>query len=154
MLQPDIRNAVRAVIVKDQQILVLRKQYPSGEVRYALPGGGQEPGETLEAALHRECREEIDASVTVVGLRHVADYFRPRECDPQQIRHLVEFLFECRVEPDYQPSIGPEPDSHQTGVVWLSLDSAEMQALHPRGLIPFLQGHCPCGANAYLGSLA
>ena len=68
MLQPDIRNAVRAVIVKDQQILVLRKQYPSGEVRYALPGGGQEPGETLEAALHRECREEIDASVTVEAI--------------------------------------------------------------------------------------
>ncbi|MBP0050103.1 hypothetical protein H9C73_15355 [Marinobacterium sp. AK62] len=44
-LVPQIRNAVRALIVQDGQVLLLKKDgYASGGIRYALPGGGQEAG--------------------------------------------------------------------------------------------------------------
>ena len=38
---PDIRNAVRAVIVRDNQLLQLKKAGGDRGERYALPGGAQ-----------------------------------------------------------------------------------------------------------------
>ena len=49
---------VKAIIVRDQQLLTIVKQYPEG-IAYILPGGKQEFGETLEQAIQRECREEL-----------------------------------------------------------------------------------------------
>jgi len=50
---PPIRNTARALIRRDNNILLLRKNgYADGD-RFALPGGGQDPGETLEQALSR-----------------------------------------------------------------------------------------------------
>ena len=64
-LIPGIRNAVRAIIVRDAHILLLRKQGGGPGDRFALPGGGQDAGETLFQALQRECQEEIGTSVEV-----------------------------------------------------------------------------------------
>lgn len=56
---PVIRNAARALIVRDGSIVRLRKEgYESG-ARHALPGAARDPGETLAQALSRECPEEI-----------------------------------------------------------------------------------------------
>ena len=59
-----IRTAVRAVLLDPtERVLLVRFDFPSGEVRWALPGGGVEPGETFTEALHRELIEEV-------GLHH------------------------------------------------------------------------------------
>ena len=71
-LTPTIRNCARAVIVRDGAILLLCKQSPSYGTRYALPGGAQEEYETLQAALVRECHEEIGTTVTVCDLIHLS----------------------------------------------------------------------------------
>ena len=81
-IEPGIRNGVRAVIVRERQLLLLRKAYEDGSERYVLPGGAQDQGETLTEALQRECREEIDTEVMVSGLLYLADYFKPRETVP------------------------------------------------------------------------
>ena len=54
-LTPGIRNAARAVILREGSILLLRKNGSGGGERFALPGGAQDLGETLEQALNREC---------------------------------------------------------------------------------------------------
>ncbi len=55
-----IRTAVRAVLLDPtERVLLVRFDFPSGEVRWALPGGGVEPGETFTEALHRELIEEV-----------------------------------------------------------------------------------------------
>ena len=64
-LLPDIRNAVRAIIVRDDRVLLLRKGGDGRGERFALPGGGQEAGESLADALLRECREEIGTTITI-----------------------------------------------------------------------------------------
>jgi 8-oxo-dGTP pyrophosphatase MutT (NUDIX family) len=59
-----IRPAARAVILSaDQQILLVRFEFPAG-TRWALPGGGLDPGEDHLTALRRELDEEL-------GLQHV-----------------------------------------------------------------------------------
>jgi len=68
-----VRNAARAMITREGRVLLPRKDgAPLGE-RYALPGGAQEMGETLEQALNRECLEEIGTRVRVRDLRYVAE---------------------------------------------------------------------------------
>jgi len=137
-LLPEIRNAARALIVQDDRILLLRKQgYPDGE-RFALPGGGQAPGETLRQALLRECQEEIGTLVLIHDLLHVADYFKVRDTDPPSTRHLVEFLFRCEVPESYAPMNGEHPDKHQVEVVWAALDMLQDMPLFPRSLAQFL----------------
>ena len=57
-----VRNSAKAVIIRDNKLLVLIKRDQDGP--YAvLPGGGQRWGETLPDALMRECQEEIGTLV-------------------------------------------------------------------------------------------
>jgi 8-oxo-dGTP diphosphatase len=54
-----IRQAVRAILVTpDHSVLLVRFEFPTGTV-WALPGGGLDPGEDHETALHRELGEEV-----------------------------------------------------------------------------------------------
>jgi 8-oxo-dGTP diphosphatase len=150
-LLPEIRNAVRALILRDDHILLLRKQgYPDGE-RFALPGGGQDPGENLRQALQRECHEEIGTQVLIHDLIHVADYFKPRDTDPPSTRHMVEFLFRCEVPGSYAPINGGHPDKHQVEVVWAPLDLLPDMPLFPRTLAVFLGRSFADTANVYMG---
>ena len=49
-----IRPAARALVVDpDDRVLLVRFEFPAG-TRWALPGGGIEPGETPEEAIRRE----------------------------------------------------------------------------------------------------
>lgn len=151
-LSPQIRNAARAVIIREDRILLLRKAYETGEERFALPGGAQELGETLEQALQRECEEEIGARVAIRDLLHLADYFKPRDTDPPSTRHLVEFLFDCSVPEDYRPRNGHRPDKHQVEVAWVPLEQLAALPLWPESLKAYLVG-AP-SAGVYLGTIA
>jgi ADP-ribose pyrophosphatase YjhB (NUDIX family) len=150
---PPIRNAARALIRQDDHILLLRKDgYERGE-RFALPGGGQDLGETLEQALNRECMEEIGTRVGIRDLVYVADYFKPRDTCPGSTRHLVEFLFACTVPDDYAPVNGHHPDKHQVEVVWARLDELGNMPLYPRSLAPYLAESRESAGTVYLGTI-
>ncbi|MGD2116813.1 MAG: NUDIX domain-containing protein [Chromatiales bacterium] len=133
-LIPAIRNAARALIIREQKVLLLRKQYETGLQRYTLPGGGQDVGESLQQALQRECLEEIGTSVEIGTLLHVADFFKLKDTQPPTRRHLVEFVFECKITADYQPQNGHRPDKHQVEVIWANLHEAAQLPLYPQFL--------------------
>ena len=60
------REVVAALIRRGEKFMICRR--PEGKARAGLwefVGGKAEEGETLEAALIRECREEIGVTVTV-----------------------------------------------------------------------------------------
>jgi 8-oxo-dGTP diphosphatase len=62
-----IREAVRALLVTpDREVLLVRFEFPTATV-WALPGGGLEPGEDHETALHRELAEEVGLHGVVLG---------------------------------------------------------------------------------------
>jgi len=135
---PDIRNAVRAVIVSNDQLLLLKKTGGDRGERYALPGGAQNPGETLAQALERECLEEIGSTIEILALMNVADHFKTRETDPPSTRHMVEFLFRCDVPNDYLAHNGSKPDRSQTDVVWVNLANLASMPLYPESLCHWL----------------
>lgn len=152
-LDPNIRNAVRAVIIRDGNILLIRKEYEDGSQRFALPGGGQEPQEPLTGALNRECLEEINTEVQAHSLVHVADWFKPRDTIPPSTRHLVEFLFACSIDKNYKPQNGHHPDKHQVEVVWVELDKLHGLPLWPPSLAQTLPRIQHQQSVVYLGTI-
>ena len=152
-LDPRIRNAPRALIVQDERILLLRKQGGERGERFALPGGAQDPGETLQDALNRECLEEIGTRVQIHDLVGVADYFKPRDTQPPSTRHVVEFLFECSLPEGYMPHNGHRPDKHQIEVVWAELAGIGDMILQPGSLAGVIGGIQAGGHGVYLGPI-
>lgn len=143
-IEPQKRNAVRGLIIQNDQVLLLKKDgYETGGVRYALPGGGQDAGESLADALKRECEEEIGSSAEVGSLVAVTDFIKQRATEPVTWRHVVEFLFLCSLPDDYQPKNGPAPDKHQVDVVWMPVARLGELQLFPQflnTLIPAITG--------------
>jgi 8-oxo-dGTP diphosphatase len=137
-LEPNIRNAVRALIIRDNRVLLIRKEYEDGSQKFALPGGGQDTGETLATALIRECKEEVGADISNILLLHVVDWFKPRDSLPPSTRQHVEFLFACDVDESYIPQNGVHPDKHQVEVIWVKMDSLENMPCHPSSMLALL----------------
>ncbi|MGZ4862995.1 MAG: NUDIX domain-containing protein [Halobacteriota archaeon] len=79
---------VDAVIVKDGEIVLIKRKGEPFRGQYALPGGFVEYGETVEAALRREVLEETGLAVEVRSL--VGVYSDPRR-DPRG--HVVSVAF-------------------------------------------------------------
>lgn len=158
-----IRNSAKAIILRDGQLLVNRMEYPDG-YWFDLPGGGQEPGETLEQALRRECREEVSVEVEIHGLRFVRDYIvRNHEfAEENPDGHMVAFMFLCSLPPGQEPRVGPVPDggvtgagqvSAQVGVEWLPIDSLEDYPLFPKTIRPLIRDVANQRHPVYLGDV-
>jgi ADP-ribose pyrophosphatase YjhB (NUDIX family) len=73
-----IRTGVRVMLIKDNQVLLVRQTYMPG---WYLPGGGLKRGETLEAAARREVREEAGAELNEVSLLGAYSNFREWKTD-------------------------------------------------------------------------
>ena len=111
----EIRPCARAVILRRQEILVQVKSKPERGDYLSLPGGKQDPGETLVACVIRECEEEIGATVVVDRLLHVAETFRDK---PDGTRHQLDVLFACASRglcAAAWPPSRPVADSHRLG---------------------------------------
>src|SRR5437868_5174005 len=83
MIEPNplpFRTAARALIEVDNSILAVRYDDDAGEW-FALPGGGQQPGETLSACLIRECQEELGLPIHVGNLLWVREFISPNHPD-------------------------------------------------------------------------
>lgn len=62
----ELRGA-RVLCVSDSHLLLVRHDDPDGGAPYwVLPGGGREPGETLEQTAIREVYEETGISITIL----------------------------------------------------------------------------------------
>jgi len=149
----NIRNCVRAIILRGDKILLLRKVYEDGREQHVLPGGAQDFGETLEDALHRECEEEIGERTTIIDLMYLADYFKPRPQSSAGYRHQVEYLFRCKLPDSYEPHNGLHPDKHQHSVVWVDLAQLARVQLSPAGLRQHLGRIKTDSHPVYLGTL-
>jgi 8-oxo-dGTP diphosphatase len=81
------RLSVHAVVPNPEgRVLLLKATY--GELRWGLPGGALEPGETIHEALHRECQEELGCEVIVGDLTGVYSHTAVES---------LAFIFRCEL---------------------------------------------------------
>lgn len=64
---------VGGVIWKDDKVLLVRRDKTPRMGEWSIPGGAQHIGETLEAAVLREVKEETGLTVSIAGLVDVVD---------------------------------------------------------------------------------
>lgn len=90
------RRAVRALILTPQRETLLFRLRPPGEARcfWIAPGGGLDPGETVEDGLRRELREELGLVDFRVGAlvwrrHHIFDWGARRISQREEYR-IVE----------------------------------------------------------------
>lgn len=82
-----MRKAARAIIIEDGKILVMhRNKY--GEEYYTLVGGRVQEGETVEAALKREVKEETGLDITDARLVYVEEHPEP---------YNQQYIYLCQV---------------------------------------------------------
>lgn len=90
---PPIELIARAVIIKDEKILLAKRK---GESNTFLPGGHIEQGEYAEEALRREIREEIGVESSIGAFIGVLEH----KFTDQKGRSFEEinFIFEASLE--------------------------------------------------------
>lgn len=87
---------VGAVIIDGAKVLLVRRGNPPLQGEWSLPGGALEVGETLEAGIVREVKEETGLEVKPLAVVEVFDRIH-REGERVRYHYvLVDFL--CRVE--------------------------------------------------------
>lgn len=93
---------VAAVIEQDGRVLVTRRQ-PGVHLEglWEFPGGKIDPGETHEAALRREMREELDADVDVHTLVLETSHAYPEKT-------VSLFFYRCTLRGVPRPLLGQE----------------------------------------------
>ncbi|WP_374765174.1 NUDIX hydrolase [Yunchengibacter salinarum] len=67
------RVAVGALVVRERQVLMIKRGRPPRQGEWSIPGGKQEWGETVRETLVREVREETGLTVTPGALVDVLD---------------------------------------------------------------------------------
>ena len=87
--------AVSAAIVRDGQILVVRRARAPAHGLFSLPGGVVEAGETLAEAVAREVREETALTIEPVALAGFRETIA-RDGEGRVERHFVILCFAAR----------------------------------------------------------
>lgn len=86
-------------------VLLVRRQHPPHQGRWALPGGFVDEDEDLEPAARRELREETGLSLRGVPLEQLRAYGAPRR-DPRH--RIVSVAFVAVLGPDTRPRAGDD----------------------------------------------
>ena len=115
--------AVGAIVFRGNAVLLIRRAKPPALGRWSIPGGRVVLGETLEAAVVRELREEAGMEVRPIAVGKVVDRIY-RNSEGKIIYHYVIIDYVCEAGPG-QPQAGS--DAGDAGFFELSkLDEMDM----------------------------
>ncbi|AKV04172.1 NTP pyrophosphohydrolase [Labilithrix luteola] len=114
--------------IENRKVLGARSR---GKELFYLPGGKREAGESDEAALLREIREELSVDLVAGSLRHVHDFQAQADGKPQGT--LVKMT--C-YRADFRGTITPAAEIEE--VAWLGLADASRMSLVTRIIVDWL----------------
>ena len=128
------RIAVRAIVIRDEKILLSRYFNQRG-YWHVTPGGGVEQGETIEEAFARETWEECGHSLPFGEVKFIREVIADRHEDTflKPGFHQVEIyvLSQLSEEIELKPIT---PDESQVDLVWHPLDQLDQILFFPAGL--------------------
>lgn len=129
IIKRDFSVAVKAVVIRDNQFLVLRRSkkeiessYMNNHEKWDLPGGGIRYFEKAEDGLLREVMEETGLNVTIIKPISLFDAIKPHI-------HLCIFTYVCTYDSG-EVQLSSEHDAYY----WLTLEEAEEKEL-PRWML-------------------
>ena len=121
----NVAAAAGAVIEAAGQVLLVRRAKDPDRGRLDLPGGFVDPGESLEQALVRELREELDLSLTA---DRCGSYFCSsvnEYCYKGTAYHSLDMFFLIQLKE--QPDIVPDDDVGD--FLWMAPGEIELDAI-------------------------
>ncbi|MBQ7640019.1 MAG: (deoxy)nucleoside triphosphate pyrophosphohydrolase [Bacteroidales bacterium] len=71
-------EVVAAIIRRGDKVFATQRGYGEWKDWWEFPGGKMEPGETPEAALIREIREELDTEIRIDRFLHTVEWDYPK----------------------------------------------------------------------------
>lgn len=146
-----IRNSAKAIVIDCGRILLNRCTSRFGEY-YALPGGGQNSGETLIEAVKRELLEETGYEVKPMRLSGIYERVADRPgADGDSICHKIYFVFLCKLASD-TPRQPTEHDRFQIGLEWVKLKDVRTSNLFPHAIRDNIGALIGSGETIYIGS--
>jgi ADP-ribose pyrophosphatase YjhB (NUDIX family) len=134
-----MNERVRALLVTpDGNLLTIRRERPGQSAYWVLPGGGTENGETLEAALTRELREELAATADIHSLVHIVQ----RDSERQYIYLARARTWSASAADRTGPEFtDPARGQYHLQPVPLTASALSEITLKPDALASFLLGH-------------
>ena len=121
-----VRNAAKALIIKNDKMLVI-KINDGKEEWYIMPGGGQDAEELLPNAVCREVAEEIGVRVEVKDLVFVIEGLHGENF------HRVDLVFLCEYKGIIENAI-LQSDTNQIGYEWIDIKTLNTAPLYPSKL--------------------
>ncbi|MEV6108934.1 NUDIX hydrolase [Streptomyces sp. NPDC051940] len=109
-VRPVVKRTARAILLDDDDLILIKRTKPGHAPYWITPGGGVEPSDaTVVDALHREVDEELGAKVTDVVPAFVDTVHHSTQHAAHGVK--VQHFFVCRLETmDLSRRHGPEVD--------------------------------------------
>ncbi len=109
---PQVGTAI--IIIKDNQVLLMKRKGPHGNGTWSTPGGHLDFGETLEGCAAREAKEEVGVDVVDIRFRAVTN-----DIFDETGKHYVTVWLEGT--PAGEPFIAAEREVEEIG--WFDWDA-------------------------------
>ena len=143
-MERTVRISAKALVIRDGRMLAVKVHDRDGDF-YIMPGGGQNAGELLPAAVEREVAEEAGIAVRA---KETVFVIEGAEGEPH---HRVDIVFLC----EYLGNADAEshPDNNQVGVEWLDIHTLNTTPLYPSKLRrPIMNLYAGKERPVYLGN--
>lgn len=127
-----IEKRVRAVIIKDEKVLLMHR-FKNGHEYWVFPGGGvDDTDKSLEDSLKRECLEELGVDVKV------GDLFMEKFYILDNFQGQIQYFYNCKIiSGEVGTGTGPEwngRDVEKYGtyeIIWISISELKDKIIYP-----------------------
>jgi len=123
-----IRLATRAIIIKDDRLLLVNAYKGSGRL-WCAPGGGAERHQSLPENVKREVMEETGLSVTPGEICLINEFH-----DPEGTFHQVDIYFRCRIDAGEVEDTWTDPEGVVSQRIWVTRDELAELKVKPDSL--------------------